>query len=81
MFEGAVIDVARQRDQPSPPPGPEQQYALTSRPSNDTIVSPWRPAEQRLYRRLRQVNQQQRRWGRGRRTADGVPTRALLPYG
>jgi hypothetical protein len=57
MAEGAVIDnVARERDQAL---HRLQVLAAEIRAHEQTvrhnIVSPWRPADERLYRRLRQV--------------------------
>jgi hypothetical protein len=56
MAEGAVIDnVARERDQAldrlQVPAAETRAHEHTVR---HRIVSPWRPADERLYRRLRQ---------------------------
>jgi hypothetical protein len=57
MAEGAVIHIARERDLAL---GQVKVLAAETRAHEqavrDNLASPWRPADERLYRRLRQVN-------------------------
>jgi hypothetical protein len=75
MSEGAVIEnLARERDQAL-----RRLQALAAeiraheQTVRHTIVSPWRPADERLYRRLRQVNGGSDDRRRGLREASRLP--------